>query len=167
MSHRADIEEKGRRPARTALVRAKRGLISEWYNAVEDGLPGALWVSTLIVSGATSGSRVAAAGPSRVRDAAIGAEFCLGLLDATGGRAVARALGPARSDRATSSRTAQRRRPDPIEVQPGAALHQPPVVPQQLPQVASVALQVDGQRRPLDDDLCLCDSGPENLEMGP
>ena len=58
---------------------------------------------------------------------------------------------------------AQGGRPDPVEVQPGAAVHQPPVVPQQLAPVAGVALQVHGQRGTLDDHLGLGDAGPEAL----
>jgi hypothetical protein len=39
-------------------------------------------------------------------------------------------------------------RPDPVEVQPGAAGHQPPVVPEQLTPVAGIALDVHRQGVP-------------------
>ena len=59
----------------------------------------------------------------------------------------------------------QRRGPDPVEVEASAARHQPPVVPQQLPQVAGVALQVHGERRTLHDDLGLGDPRSNGLDV--
>ena len=56
-------------------------------------------------------------------------------------------------------------RADAVEVQPGAAVHQPPVVPQQLPPVSCVALDVGGQRGALHDGLGLDNAGTDGLEV--
>ena len=62
---------------------------------------------------------------------------------------------------------AQRGGPDPVEVQARAAVHQPPVVPQQLPPVARVALDMGGERGSLHHGLGLRHSGAEGLQVRP
>ncbi len=61
---------------------------------------------------------------------------------------------------------AQRRRPDVREVQAGAARHEAAVVPEHLPPRVRVALEVDGERRALDDDLPGRRPGAQRREVG-
>ena len=52
-------------------------------------------------------------------------------------------------------------------VEPGAAGHEPSVVPEHLAPRLGVALDVDGERRTLDDDLALGDPRADRLEVRP
>ena len=61
----------------------------------------------------------------------------------------------------------QGRRTDVLEREPGAAGHEPPVVPEHLAPGLGVALDVDGERRSLDDDLALGDPRADRLEVRP
>src|SRR6188768_763925 len=60
---------------------------------------------------------------------------------------------------------AQRGWSNSIEVQPGAARHQAPVVPQQLPPIARVALQVHCQRDAFYNDFGLGYPGCDGLDV--
>ena len=101
--------------------------------------------------------------------AAVGPQVVLGLLDAAQGEAEAQLdhlAGPGRSPPHQTER-AQRGRADPVEVEPGAAGDETAVVPEQLPELGAVALQVDGQRCSLDDHLGLGDARLHRLQVRP
>ena len=155
---------------------AKQGLISEWYSAVANTVrrvaggrrPTGDRQSRLL-AGHVRGSV-----PARGRSTS---ESPSGPPDrrSRSRRRFSRACSTPRSEKPNRTSTTwpgsvgpaphqaerpQGRRTDAVEVQPGAAGHQPAVVPEHLPPVPGVALDVDGQRRALDDDLGLGDAGP-------
>ena len=115
-----------------------------------------------------SGGRLAPGGEARPARPAVAVEVLARLLDAAQREADAQLdglPGPRRA-RPHQPERAQRGRADVVEVEPGAAGHQAAVVPEHLPPLVVVALDVDGERRALDDDLALGDPGREGLQVG-
>ena len=100
---------------------------------------------------------------------AVGVEVRAGLFDAAQGETEAEFDGLTRPCRSTQQQPerAQGGRTDRIEVELGSARHQTPVVPEHLAPVGVIALDVDGERRALDDHLALGDAGLEGPEVRP
>ena len=172
--HRAEVEDERavHRPER-ALVRREAGLdqrVVERGGEDRPPLAGRGVHRDGVQVLAPLGGGVGAAGVEPVRaGAAVVAQVLLRLLDAAQREPEPQLddlTGPGRSAPHQPER-AQRGRPDPVEVEPGAAGDESPVVPEQLAEVRAVALQVHGQRRPLDDHLGLGDAGLQGLQVGP
>ena len=99
--------------------------------------------------------------------AAVGAQVALGLLDAAHRESETQfdRLAVAHGPRPHEPEGAQGRGAYRVKVEARSAVHEPSVVPEQLPPVPRVALDVHGERRALHDDLALRDPGGDGVQL--
>ena len=153
---------------------AKQGLISEWYSAVANtvrraGVPPSTWTRS-------RWSRPAVAGALAQRVEGVVVVAALARAGSSRAWSQPRSENPSRTSTVWPARVgpheqqaerAQRGLPDAVEVEPGAALDQPAVVPEHLPPAGAADLDVHRQRHALEHDRALRPAAAEVLDVGP